>query len=201
VEVEKDVFHPVHEYNDTLKNIYMDDFKASPEYKLFQEKTGRKSISYSMFVRGAKMCKCIKEPTMRVCVDEIETVFAELTTTLANLNRSNTTVCLCPFCRLEDKKKKELGEGKHNSVFVIVYLHSKSNFSLYCSDRLYTPPFKWCDAAEAPLVRAHGFSFAHGVWKAAKGVSQGVLCWKCLPRMLCFPCKWIMSLELSIIVQ
>ena len=82
VKVVPGLYHAVHEYNDTLKNIYLDDFQASEEFQSFCNRSGRKSICFNTFKRGALRCDCIKKPTMRVCVDENETEFTELTTTL-----------------------------------------------------------------------------------------------------------------------
>lgn len=82
-----DIFHPIHEYNDTLKNIYADDFKESIAFEEFCKRTGRTDISYSKFREGALKCPCIQQPTMRVCVDEIETSFTELTYCLKEIHR------------------------------------------------------------------------------------------------------------------
>jgi hypothetical protein len=140
------MFHPIHEYSDTLRNIYMDDFKASDQFKEFQKRTGRNSISFTKFSEGAKQCPCIQEPGMRVCVDEVETVFGELTTTLANINRKNTTVCECEFCKNEDIKKEELGAGTLLHAFIF---SNELNLCLisYCIVRLYTPFGQWFHAS------------------------------------------------------
>jgi hypothetical protein len=112
VEVAPEVYHPVHEYQDTLKNIYLDDFKTSAEYKLFQKKTGKTNISFTTFYRGVKVCPCIRQPTMRVCVDEIETVFSEFTSSMKNIYRASSILCDCGFCKSEDTKREDLGEGE-----------------------------------------------------------------------------------------
>jgi hypothetical protein len=70
--------HAVHEYHDTLKNIYLGDFKQSDEFEEYCRRSGKADISFSKFKEGALLCPCIREPTMRVCVDEIETGFSEL---------------------------------------------------------------------------------------------------------------------------
>ena len=108
-------YHAVHEYNDTLKNIYLDDFQASVEYMAFRKRTGREKIGYTKFKEGALQCKCIKKPTMRVCVDEIETEFTEITSTLKTIRRTSVNrgeICNCAFCTYEEEKKKKLGDGK-----------------------------------------------------------------------------------------
>jgi hypothetical protein len=66
-----DIFHPVHEYSNTLNDIYTSEFLESEEYEAMLVVSGRSSISFTKFREGALMCKCIQPPTMRVCVDEI----------------------------------------------------------------------------------------------------------------------------------
>ena len=105
------VEHAVHEYHDTLQNIYCGDFKKSDESKDFCEATGRTTLSYTKFKEGAFMCPCIKEPTMRVCVDEIETGFSELVYSMKEIMRRSRTKCTCGFCKNEDCRKKELKDG------------------------------------------------------------------------------------------
>ena len=78
----------------------------------FKKKTGRSTIGYTKFREGALLCKCIKKPTMRVCVDEIETEFTELTATLKTILRSSREKCICEFCAFEDVKKNKLGDGE-----------------------------------------------------------------------------------------
>jgi hypothetical protein len=112
--IDEGLYHPVHEYCDTLKNIYLDDFLHSPQYNEFKERTGRNTISFTLFKKGAKMCPCIKEPQMRVCVDEVETVFNHLATTLSNIGRRrrDNNDCDCEFCTSEANKKERLKEGE-----------------------------------------------------------------------------------------
>ena len=60
------------------------------------------------------MCPCIQEPTMRVCVDEVETGMAELCFMLKEILRRSQqkrNTC-CQFCINEDRKKNALGAGK-----------------------------------------------------------------------------------------
>jgi hypothetical protein len=105
--------HPIHEYHDTLKNIYLGDFKQSDHFEQYCRESGKTDISFSIFKRGALMCRCIQQPAMRVCVDEIETGFSELVFLLKNILRRNKTLrkdC-CAFCRQEEENKEELGEG------------------------------------------------------------------------------------------
>ena len=49
---------------------------------------------------------------MRVCVDEIETEFTELTATLKTILRSSREKCIREFCTFEDVKKNKLGDGE-----------------------------------------------------------------------------------------
>lgn len=107
IKVAPDVYHPVHEYNDKLRNIFLDDFKHSMEFKLFMERTGRTSISYSKFLEGALRCPCIREPQMRVCVDKVETMFSEVSKTLAKIRFNNRILCCCNFC-IEQKIMEEV---------------------------------------------------------------------------------------------
>ena len=46
VRVGNNIYHPIHEYNDTLKNIYLDDFRHSEEFKLTCTDSGRTNITY-----------------------------------------------------------------------------------------------------------------------------------------------------------
>ena len=103
--------HHVHEYHDTLKNIYLGDFKESDEFEEYCRTSGKQDLSYSKFLEGALMCPCIQEPAMRVCVDEIETGFGELVYTMKEtLRRSRTKRQLCcAFCRKEEIRKEEQG--------------------------------------------------------------------------------------------
>lgn len=108
-------YHAVHEYHDTLKNIYLDDFKNSVEFKDFQQRTGRSSLSYTKFLEGALMCPCIRAPVMRVCVDEAETAFNEVVKTLNNVRKKNRNQrrpeCKCKFCQNEAEKMATLPPG------------------------------------------------------------------------------------------
>ena len=115
VKVAPDVYHPIHEYHDTLKNIYIDDFKNSVEFQEFKGRTGRSSISYTKFLEGALKCPCIRAPVMRVCVDEIETAFNEMAKTLNNVRKKNRNqrrpACRCQFCQNEAVKMAALPAG------------------------------------------------------------------------------------------
>ena len=104
--------HAVHEYHDTLKNIYLDDFKQSEQYEMFCRDSGKKEIGFTLFKEGALSCSCIQEPTMRVCVDEVETGFSELIYSMKEILRRSRTACECLFCRNEKTKREELKEGK-----------------------------------------------------------------------------------------
>jgi hypothetical protein len=53
---------------------------------------------------------------MRVCVDEIETGFAELVHSMKEILRRNSTTCKCTFCSNEKVRKAELKEGKVNNI-------------------------------------------------------------------------------------
>ena len=59
-------------------------------------------------MEGALSCPCIRKPTMRVCVDEIETEFTELTLTLKTILQRSRVKCECDFCVGEAKRKEEL---------------------------------------------------------------------------------------------
>ena len=102
----------------------MDDFKTSEEYEAYCRRTGRTSISFSIFCEGALKCKCIRKPSMRVCVDEVETGFTELVTTLRNIQRSSRAICDCRFCQNENRKKDTLGQGKCNVALQLnIFIH------------------------------------------------------------------------------
>ena len=111
-------YHAVHEYNDTLHNIFTKEFPESPEFAAFQESTGRKTIGYSKFVEGALLCPCIQPPTMRVCVDEIETKFREVVTTLQSI-RQKGIKCNCNFCIKEIEQKTKQGKGDYHILLCI----------------------------------------------------------------------------------
>ena len=107
------VEHAVHEYHNTLKNIYLGEFKQSDDFEEYCGRTGNTDISFSKFTEGALACPCIQEPTMRVCVDEIETGFCELVHVMKEVlrrNRNERKSC-CNFCRHETIRKAELGAG------------------------------------------------------------------------------------------
>ena len=62
------------------------------------------------------MCPCIQAPTMRVCVDELETGFSEVVFTLKEIYRRsrarrNREEC-CRFCENERCRKEEMGSGE-----------------------------------------------------------------------------------------
>jgi hypothetical protein len=105
------IYHPIHEYQDTLQNIYLGDFKESPQFQSYCQEHDQTDISFSIFREGALKCRCIKEPTMRVCVDEIETGFAEMVNNLKEMSRRRRVSCECNFCQSEMQRKVELGEG------------------------------------------------------------------------------------------
>lgn len=118
-------YHAVHEYNDTLKNIFADEFLNSIEFQDFVERTGKQSISFSKFLEGACACPCIRAPVMRVCVDEVETAFNELVKTLNNIRKRNRNQrrpeCACLFCQNEAAKKNSLGSGKFLSIIYFTF--------------------------------------------------------------------------------
>ena len=111
IKVKDGVYHPKHELQDKLQNIYLSDFQNSEEMEAFRARTGRKNIGFSKFVEGAFSCPCIQKPIMRVCVDEVETEFRELTWTLKNVMRNSKVKCDCKFCENEKEKKEMLGDG------------------------------------------------------------------------------------------
>lgn len=114
VKVAEETYHAVHEYQDTLKNIYLDDFQSSRELEDFVARTGKTSVSFTKFKEGALMCPCIRAPVMRVCVDEVETAFNEVVKTLHNIGKKrwkrNRDDCECPFCTREAVEKERLGD-------------------------------------------------------------------------------------------
>lgn len=130
------LYHPVHEYRDSVKNIYADDFLKSQAFKDFQERTGRATLSFSKFKEGAFKCPCIQAPKMKVCVDEIETEFNELTKTFeSKLRRRPATEACCIACVEQDMEKERLGEGEF--CYVNLYFTRKcsiilSSFYLSC---------------------------------------------------------------------
>jgi hypothetical protein len=92
-----------------MKNVYLEDFLYSHEYTDWQ-KTSGKSLGYSKFVQGAKMCKCIVEPELRYCVDQIEVGVGESLYALKMKLRSSDK-CKCDFCVEEATKKVAQGQG------------------------------------------------------------------------------------------
>lgn len=103
--------HAIHEYHDTLKNIYLGDFKESQEYNAYLQRSGKKDLSFSSFKAGVDLCNCIQQPMMRVCVDEIETGFSELVFVMKEIlrrSRKPRGEC-CEFCRHEDTRREEVG--------------------------------------------------------------------------------------------
>lgn len=107
------VYHPVHHLNDTLMNIYQDEFRSSEEFAEFRRRTGRPSISFSQFAKGATRCKCIQTPTQRYCVDEIETEFGELVTAMHNVLKTSREQCQCNFCANERNNKRLFGKSEY----------------------------------------------------------------------------------------
>ena len=71
-----------------MKNIYLGDFKQSEFFNEYCAQSGKSDISFSKFKQGAFMCPCIQEPTMRVCVDEVETGMAKLLSNYAGQGES-----------------------------------------------------------------------------------------------------------------
>jgi hypothetical protein len=124
--VGKDKYHARHEYHDTLKNIYLDDFQNSIEFQDFVQRTGKTSVSFRTFVDGALMCPCIKEPVMRVCVDETETAFNEYAKALNNIRKKCRTQrrppCQCQFCINEAARKERLEEEDGGRELFIYYI-------------------------------------------------------------------------------
>jgi hypothetical protein len=104
------IHHCPHELNDTLKNVFLQDFLYSPEYEDWHKISGT-TMEYSKFAEGATMCPCTMKPQFRYCVDEIET--GELLYSLKKKLRSNVK-CECDFCAEEATrtKKTEQGPGK-----------------------------------------------------------------------------------------
>ena len=125
VKVGDNCYHPVHEYRDTVKNIFLDDFLNSKAFEEYKEESGRDTISFSKFKEGAFMCPCIRAPKARVCVDEIETGFNELTKSLENILRQQaaTEYDCCPACAMETAKKEGNPEGLPSYYLV---------FACYC---------------------------------------------------------------------
>lgn len=104
--------HRPHEYTDLLENIFRLDFLHSVEYKKFQEENNNRTIGLSTFVKGATRCPCIKRPTLRACVDEVEVNVAESLNALRLLMRTNDMKkCTCAFCVKHAKDKKEMGRS------------------------------------------------------------------------------------------
>jgi hypothetical protein len=144
VKVAEGVYHPVHEYRDTVRNIYNDDFLHSAEYRSLLEEHDRDSISFSKFKEGAFMCPCIRSPKSRVCVDEVETGFSELTKCLENLLRQHsvTEYDCCSACAAESVKKELNPEGAalyvlapliHVLIYNVVYIYLYcQNMSIHC---------------------------------------------------------------------
>ena len=113
-------YHYPHEYNDTLKNVYLSEFLYSEEYDLLKKKHNRSSVSYSIFKQGALLCPCVGQPSYRVCVDEIETSFNEALVVLQDRRKKSKmekVVCTCAFCVGEVEQKKLLGKGIYLVVF------------------------------------------------------------------------------------
>jgi hypothetical protein len=112
VQLPDKTFHRVHEYHDTLMNIYLDEFLCSESFKLYTETSGKSSISYTTFIKGAFMCPCIKAPKIRVCVDEIETSFCELSKCLQDIRRQKpaTKKFCCEACSILAEEKARVGE-------------------------------------------------------------------------------------------
>jgi hypothetical protein len=115
------IYHPIHEFGDTLWNIYLEDFKRSKEFAELCRQTGRTTISFSKFREGALACPCIRQPTMRVCVDETETAFSELTYCLKEIQRRSQNVCACGFCTNEQRREDE-EEGIKYFLCIIYHL-------------------------------------------------------------------------------
>lgn len=105
------IFHPIHEYINTLKEMYI-DFLDSSEHDNLLRITGRESIGFTTFKEGALSCKCIQAPVMRVCVDEVETGFSEMVYALKKLKRRSHVQCNCAFCEGEAIKEEAEGNGK-----------------------------------------------------------------------------------------
>lgn len=103
------IFHPIHEYTDTLENIYRRDFCESKEYKEFRERNDNREIGFTKFFLAATKCPCIRTPSLRSCVDEVEVNLSESIATLKSLHRANQD-CACNFCgKMREKKAKKRG--------------------------------------------------------------------------------------------
>lgn len=114
------IYHSPHEFNDTMKNVYLKDFLYSVEYEDWQRING-KTIGYSKFREGATMCRCIRAPKDRYCVDKIETGLSEILYALKNKLRATNAPCVgCEFCAAEDEQKGSLGEGNNVDGVVLV---------------------------------------------------------------------------------
>lgn len=102
------VYHFPHNYNDTLFNIYKLEFLVSEEYNYLKTVSKRDNVSYRIFLEGAHLCPCIRPPTLRYCVDQIETGLAELCMTIQNRRKTQRLVCECSFCTNERCKEEHL---------------------------------------------------------------------------------------------
>lgn len=123
----KQIYHPPHEYTDLLQNIYHHDFLESAEYRKFQRENNGTTIGYSIFKRGATRCPCIQAPSMRVCVDEVETEFAELLHSVKKYYSKHQDRCKCSFCSARH-------DGRSNALsgnIVIFYCRYCDNNLLY----------------------------------------------------------------------
>ena len=105
-----DKYHSVHEYIDTLRNMYS-DFLDSTEFAAFTRRTGRTDMCYTVFKSAALSCKCIQKPKMRVCVDEVEVSFGELLKCMNDLKRSTRGRCVCAFCDNQTNLQEQLKSG------------------------------------------------------------------------------------------
>ena len=107
----KPIFHRPHEYTDILENIYKLDFLHSTENKMYQLENSGKNIGFSKFKEGATRCPCIRKPTLRACVDELEVNIAESLNALRMLKRSKRgSACSCQFCKTFAAGKKFKGK-------------------------------------------------------------------------------------------
>ena len=111
------MFHFPHEYNDTLYNIYKKEFLISEEYEYLKTVSKRDNISYRIFLEGALLCPCIRQPTLRYCVDEIETGVAELCKTIQSRRKTLKFICECLFCTNE-RQREENSEG------IMIYIYT-----------------------------------------------------------------------------
>jgi hypothetical protein len=130
-----EVTHYPHEYTDNLKNIYLTEFLPSDEHNLLCRIHNKSIIGYSIFKEGALHCPCVRQPTMRFCVDEVETGFNEILNSLQDRRKKNkkTNRCECKFCTVEEEKKEEAGSGMFYKRLSIAFIHTNDIFYMFAA--------------------------------------------------------------------